>query len=542
MTTNFKLDGLIVTKLSGKLTNRLLTQAQTAAKNYADTLNANTAQADQEIPGIKTFINGSATVMSATPGSTEITNKGYVDDKVSKASSGIFGGELIGYQGKVGFGQGVCPFSNIQLALYGLTPAEGYDDPTSENYGHYIHDSGSVFIWLPKCYYRIANKKAITYSVYGGNTIEIADKSVFATTAEAEAAGFALFRADINGGIEQEGEFIAAYMASRNTGSTGITHVKNADPLNLYTSGSQMTKGIVCTPYGESASYTCVGQYIDSIELCRALGKGCCLSNIFLTAKISILTLAHAQLATGTEGCAWYDASGVANFPKGNNNSGRDVNDTSITFTSATSYGTRTGSASPLAKTTHNGQACGITDVNGNMWETQLGITTINSNGGANLWVLREDARFQDLTSGQDTEKGAFYTTDANFTNSGKYDKYTSLTAKYTVNGAWGNATYPSISSDAKSGLDRALAGVYPLVNSTGGTNLFGSDNNYGYHNGSNHTNALRGLMFLPAFGSWYHGAASGVFARASSSARTGSDPNGGFRAAIYLDEVLASS
>lgn len=462
--------------------------------------------------------------------------KRYTDSKVG-GMSGIFGGELIGTQGKIGFGQGICPYSSSKLNEYGLTPAEGYDDPTSENYGHYIHTSGSIFIWLPKCYLRVGYKQSTHYSTYGGNCIEIADASVFASEAEANENGFALFRADINGGVELQGEFIAAYQASKNTSGNGIICVKNADPLCLYTGSAQMTKGIICTPYGSSSTYTCVGNYTDSIELCRSLGKGVSLSNIFLTAKIGILSLAHGQLASGSDGCAWYDASGVLNFPKGNNNSGRDVNDTSITFTSATSYGTRTGSASPLAKTTHNGQACGITDVNGNMWETQLGVTTINANGTGNLYVLKESVKFEDLTSGQDTTDGAFYTTDANMTNSGKYDLYTSLLSKYTANGAWGNATYPSLSSDAKEGMDRALIGVFPRVSSTGGTNLFGNDNNYGYYNGSNYTNSLRAIMFPIAFGAWAYSSASGVFARAWANARTDSSYSVGFRPAMYISE-----
>lgn len=94
-------------------------------------------------------------------------------------------------------------------------------------------------------------------------------------------------------------------------------------------------------------------------------------------AVISLVTQAHAQAATSEEACAWYDASGQKNYPKGNNNSGSDVDDNTITFTTAGSGSykdvRKTGSAVPLAKTTHNGQVSGICDVNGNMFQPVLG-------------------------------------------------------------------------------------------------------------------------------------------------------------------------
>jgi hypothetical protein len=78
------------------------------------------------------------------------------------------------------------------------------------------------------------------------------------------------------------------------------------------------------------------------------------------------------------------------NFPKGNNNSGADVNDSGVTFTdcndgttgsngywSAQNWAHKNGSGSTFNKTTHNGQACGVADINGDQWQITQGLTTL---------------------------------------------------------------------------------------------------------------------------------------------------------------------
>jgi hypothetical protein len=78
------------------------------------------------------------------------------------------------------------------------------------------------------------------------------------------------------------------------------------------------------------------------------------------------------------------------NFPKGNNNSGADANDSGVTFTdcndgttgsngywSAQNCAHKNGSGSTFNKTTHNGQACGVADINGDQWQITQGLTTL---------------------------------------------------------------------------------------------------------------------------------------------------------------------
>jgi hypothetical protein len=92
---------------------------------------------------------------------------------------------------------------------------------------------------------------------------------------------------------------------------------------------------------------------------------------------LALLSMAHGQAATSASFCAWFDAT--YNFPKGcNNNALGDSNDATIAYVSdGYSNCGKTGSGTPFAKTTHNGQANGIADLNGNLWEVGLGMTAI---------------------------------------------------------------------------------------------------------------------------------------------------------------------
>ena len=78
--------------------------------------------------------------------------------------------------------------------------------------------------------------------------------------------------------------------------------------------------------------------------------------------------------------CAWYDSAGTANFPRGcNNNALADANGATVVYISdGYSNCGKTGSARNFAKTTHNGQFCGVADLNGLMWEVSPGITCVS--------------------------------------------------------------------------------------------------------------------------------------------------------------------
>jgi hypothetical protein len=63
-----------------------------------------------------------------------------------------------------------------------------------------------------------------------------------------------------------------------------------------------------------------------------------------------------------------------------NNNALKDTDDTTVIFQSdGYSNCAKAGSGSLFAKTTHNGQNCGISDLNGNMWRIAIGLTCVSS-------------------------------------------------------------------------------------------------------------------------------------------------------------------
>lgn len=295
---------------------------------------------------------------------------------------------LIGTPATAGFGVGICPLSSLPA---GFTPLPGYNVVGHSNYGNYQFTDGSIMVFVPKFYYRIGHASNPTYATYGVNSVDIKGTDTYADTAEANAAGYALHRAFIDGGAEQAGFFYDKYMTSKNALGTGYvaSSILNGLPLSSHadhnpfagcTGGANFYYSAVDLPHRRDGSNGNV----------NATSRFHC-GSIFQRSAIAMLATAHGQAAavngTGTTNCAWYHAT--YNFPKGLNNnqapvagtiSSADVNDTSITFTSdGYSNCGKTGSGSPFAKTTHNGQTCGIADVNGLMWEISIGATAVTT-------------------------------------------------------------------------------------------------------------------------------------------------------------------
>jgi len=289
----------------------------------------------------------------------------------------------IGTPGGIGFGVGICPEEKLPSNIMPLvgTYTIGHDD-----YGNYkcIIDN-SIMVWIPKFYYRITND---INNPYYGTKVEIKSALEYKTEAEANADNFALHRAFIDGGEIKDGFFVDKYKGSLTNfiyNTSGIlSSIKNGNPI----SSSADTKRDASNNYAGSFS-NCLsnGQvpadiYGGAWSAVKSRGNNFAVMSIFIRSAIAMLSLAHAQASTSTSNCAWYDA--ISNFPKGNNNYGADINDATCTFTvcddgywSSRNEARKNGSGSTFAKTTHNGQNCGISDINGNQWEVLQGLTTI---------------------------------------------------------------------------------------------------------------------------------------------------------------------
>lgn len=269
----------------------------------------------------------------------------------------------IGTPGATGFGVGICP-----ALPAGYSPMAGTTLIGHDNYGNYQYSDGSVEVWIPRCWFKVGMGAGV--NGLDVDLVEVKPASYFPDEATANAAGYMSHRADWDAGVLHPGQFVDKYPCSAN-GSIASS-IKNAMPM-------------VSGPAAGQVGFSAVGAanaYYGAIAAAKTRSANHFPASRFITAKLALLSLAHGQAATSATHCAWYDAAGNINFPKGcNNNALKDTNDTTVTYTTAgaSSYPAMplAGSGVPFAKTTHNGQACGVADLNGGIWEISLGLTCI---------------------------------------------------------------------------------------------------------------------------------------------------------------------
>lgn len=278
----------------------------------------------------------------------------------------------IGTPGAVGFGVGICPTITAGFTALAGTYALGSDE-----YGNYRYQDGSIMVWVPAFYYRIGHADAPNYARDGVNAVEIRSIQAFADRAAAAAAGFALHRAFIDGGETVPGFMYDKYRCSNNSGIA--SSIKNGAPLSSHSNHN---------PFG-GLNGAPSNTYGGAFAAAKTRGAQFFPASRFMRSALALLAPAHGQAANTAAACAWFDANRVINFPKGNNNNAfKDANDTSVTYTHdgyASGNSALTGSGVPFAKTTHNGQACGIADLNGNMYTIEPGLTCVASSKSITL-------------------------------------------------------------------------------------------------------------------------------------------------------------
>lgn len=430
----------------------------------------------------------------------------------------------IGIAGQQGFGVGICP-----ALPTGMSELFGTRDQSSDNYGNYQYADGSIMVWIP----------AFVYKYNADNTVYIKSLSDYTTVAAANADGYALHRAFYNAGAVQQGIFVDKYQVSKN--GAIASSIKNGNPLSSYSAHNPFTSLGVA-----GITDTCGG----AIDVIKTRGTKFFCNSIFAFKALSLLSLAHGQASTSNANCAWYDAAGITNFPKGcNNGTLKDVNDTSVSYvgdgyaytdpvSSVISYCGKTGSANFFAKTTHNGQNCGIADLNGNMWEINLGLTAINGvsslTADKGFYLLNTSADISALTNTVSaTGNAAFMTTP----NASLYTKVDTANYAYMANtiNVWNanNSTLYYIGgasqtfSSALTGNDWALTGAgLPLDGAKSGTNKFGNDGLW---------YVMTDQLCALSGGDWPAGGLAGVWGLFLSSVRGNSYSGVGCRAALYL-------
>lgn len=415
----------------------------------------------------------------------------------------LYAGTLndIGVAGFRGFGLGICPAMPA-----GFSTLTGTLDRTSDQYGNYQYSDGSIMCWIPAIYYKWgtgANGLAI-------NAVSIKPLAAYANEAAANADGYALHRADYDNGTATLGQFVDKYICSKN--GTTASSIKNGNPLSSNAAHNQFSDLSGSPP----------NFYYGAIAAAKTRGANFFCNSRFIFAKLALLSYAHAQASSNTTWCAYYDAT--YNTPKGcNNNALGDDRDATLVFTTdGYSNAAKTGSANHLAKTTHNGQACGVADLNGCMWEITPGLAT--DAGGAGYYVLKTSAQMKSVTGGNSGATDLWGAT-------GIAALYDSLGATYEAAAAsstlknYGAAT--QVLSAATSGNAWAWAGAGgALTAGVGGTNAFGSDGFWDYRPAD---------MCPISGGAWADSSTAGVWALALNTARGTSGVDVGFRAALYL-------
>lgn len=250
--------------------------------------------------------------------------------------------------GEIGFG--VAPALPENYGAVELVPFDGHDQIASPNRGKYLHAaSGAVFFHIPKHYYKT-----------------VGNDDYFSDTPQ---NGYVLDRSFINGGEEVDGVFIFAYEAGNNNGK--LTSQAGLDPVSTNSSHNPI-----------SALDTSPANNLGGIyKAAKSCDDAAFPTPVWHKTMIARLARAHGKASTSTAVCAFSDVAPY--HPKGNNNNAlADVNDSSVTFTgSGHSNCALTGSGVPFAKTTHNGQECGISGLNGNMYEACSGMTYMARTG-----------------------------------------------------------------------------------------------------------------------------------------------------------------
>lgn len=385
----------------------------------------------------------------------------------------------IGSAGQQGFGVGVYGGDPADLTAMRLTPMEGCADPTSDNYGNYIHTNGSIMCCIPAFCYRLGKATAPSYSRDGVEALEIEDATEFPQFSHDAVfsspdfgEGWILHRAFVDGNKLKNAFFIDKYLCSNVNDQA--TSVKNADWLMCHddTIKTYFTKHISGTD----------GKATDAIMLSRARGDYYSLVTCYQWSAISLLSLAHGQAATSADACAWYDANHTTNFPKGATlKNGLDFNDDTIRYTYH-SYGigfARTGSGTPFNKTTHNGQASGVADVA----------------GVCNQWTIGACNSEQEKVGLMKPTTTAHEITPYNVTNQ-------KLHTSYLTGFSDGQKNFNGV-RNGTSGLNWAGAGIVPKTNATSA--LFGGD---GYKESFDASNGLK----VGLGGDW--GQYAGIFCR----------------------------
>ena len=361
-----------------------------------------------------------------------------------------------------GFGAGVAYMPTIAASL-GLTAMDGASERTHENFGNFVDSRNNVFVCIPMMYYKADTNTRID-ELMGTPKVEVS------YIAKDGYAPFYAFK-------KSNGEYVPCVFVSKYIMSKGSDNkpafIKNADPVSSSSSynGIQQFSGVEANNKG----------FFTAI---RMLGSNYCLHYAALRFVYYMVAEAHKQKAILRFGarskvpssiCAYLDIAPY--YPKGNNTNWGDHADTSLKYTRAgsgtyqySSYGVgKTGSANNLAKTTFNGQKCGIADMGGNMWEVDGGYIADSTQ----TYILKGIDTLKSLN--KDNYNNTAFFVGLNLENRRTSSAY-----------MCGNGTNPLFTFNSSGNAYNCDNFLIPLASgmSSSGTDAYGKDYNYPLGNG----------------------------------------------------------
>ena len=470
-------------------TTEITTDSITTTEITTDSITTTEIDGDKTIDGETTFV-----VSPKVPEPTDnndAVNKAYVDSVIPPQTGDIYS---LGQPGEMGFG--VATARADWLAPLGLTALDGHDRKTSPNYGNYMHmASGAILVCIPKHYYKITN-----------NIFEFSDTL---------KTGFVIDRSFLNGDglggtIELPAIFVAKYGLTKN--GTKASAERYKDPLSCAAAHNPISAL-------NGAPTNTQGGFYQAV---KTLDVKAILTPIFHYTMLARMAKAHGE-ASNIYACAYVDVKPLQ--PKGcNNNALGDTNDANVVYTtSGHSNCGLTGSGVPFAKTTHNGQACGVADLNGNMWEVASGFIRTTANG---FLVFKDTVDIRIITDDGTGATGAY--------NIAHYDPI-DLSSVIGAQNAWtyfGNANNQvfGFSTDKNTATYKQTSIGIPLAAgiSAAGTVEFGNDGLY---------RTLVDQLSVLVGGRWNNTSSAGVFCMALNNVRSTSDDSFGGRASFLVQE-----
>ena len=210
---------------------------------------------------------------------------------------------------------------------------------------------------------------------YPYSGIVIARAGAFKNEADANAHGFILPAAFIDGGKEKDGFFISTTLTTYNKqAADGLNYVKihlgetysGRESENSFWLLSGAQSGIPSNDTDGDLDLD--NSMMDAIIVAKACNNNLNCESFFTTAALGLFSLAANFYTKSTEEVAWWDKTGEASFPKGINQPATCSDDPSVTLSTPMSYAK--GSIFPsteegFKKTTHNGKINGVTHLHG---------------------------------------------------------------------------------------------------------------------------------------------------------------------------------